>query len=117
MLKNIIEKNTQVFDLIKYIFIEDFLLTISPSIETSIKNSVNSNLHIAEERIASSCEDVELYKEELIYCINGCKQTRIDFLNTFHRILFKRIIPNVSVTIFSAVYEYYITIAKQDMRK
>ena len=117
MLKNIIEKNTQVFDLIKYIFIEDFLLTISPSIETSIKNSVNSNMHFAEGRIASGYGYMELYEEDLIYCINGCKQTRMDFLTTFHRILLNRVYQNVLVTIFSAVCEYYIRIAMQDMRK
>jgi hypothetical protein len=117
MLKDDVDKYKQLFDLLNNSFVEIFLSSIYQNIAKQIQDTVRANFEYAENRWRSSSEDTKPYKKELLYYLNGCKETRIKFIDTFNKILIGKIDKNLLPKIYSEVSEYYIKLSMQEMRK
>jgi hypothetical protein len=117
MLKDEVDKSKQVFGLLNNSFVDIFMSFIYPNVVKQIQDTVRSNFEYAENRWRSPSEVTNAYEEELLYYLNGCKETRIKFIDTFNKILIGKIDKDLLPKIYSEVSEYYIKLFMQEMRK
>jgi len=117
MLLEDVNKKNLIFQTLSNVLIESFSSHVLPMVKQHIAILIDVNFEFVERRWANLSEYIEFYQNDLLYYINGSKETRLKFIDTFEKKFIEKANNRILPEIVSKVSEYYVDLSMKEMRQ